>query len=328
MLTYEKLEAGVFLVKSTSIFQAVCNGILIKYKNNSGNILIDCNLNEADLKVLYSKLNNNITAYFASHTHLDHVSDIHRYEDLGVKIYCPIPEDRYLKDMTVFIRENGMVDFHVDDIFRKTIYEELNFKNLTSVNSFDPGSTFHFGDVNLETIHIPGHSPGQTAFFIKSNNDERKNILFVSDIGIERSGPWYGLKHSSLNDFRNSLQKLESIYMKNHLDNIILTSSHGTPYYSIQPDIFKKALQKIDINELKVLNLFNAVEPKGLTDITLRGTFYPLKFVAKLPPNMKRIHECWEGYIILHHIYELIKKDLIQVADPVRKTYVLKIEDK
>ncbi|MHA1884262.1 MAG: MBL fold metallo-hydrolase [Promethearchaeota archaeon] len=324
MLTYEKLEVGVFLVKSASFFSDTCNGIFIKNSDNSGNILIDCNFQKSELKELLDKLNYNIAAYFASHTHLDHVSNINFYEDHGIEIYCPIPEDRYLKDMDVFIRENGMTDFGVDEIFRKIIYEELNFKNLTDVTPIEPNSKFLHGNVTLKTLPIPGHSPGQIAFMVSMKNGERKKILFVSDIGIEKTGPWYGLNHCSLNEYRNSLNKIEALYLKNHADNIILVSSHGDPYIGKQPEIFKKTLRKIESNETKVLNLFKSGEPKSLNDITLKGTFYPIKFVANLHPNMKRIHDCWEGYIMLHHINELIEKDILKVADPVQKTFILK----
>ncbi|MHA1916333.1 MAG: MBL fold metallo-hydrolase [Promethearchaeota archaeon] len=324
MLRYEKLKGGVFLVKSATLFGDTCNGILIKNSDNSGNILIDCNFQKSELRELFDNLNHNIAAYFASHTHLDHVSNIHFYEEKGVEIYCPIPEDRYLKDMTVFIKENGMIDFGVDKIFRKVIHEELKFKNLTNVTPLEPNSTLQYGNTTLEAVHIPGHSPGQTAFKINAKKDERKQVLFVSDIGIERSGPWYGLKHCSLNDYRNSLKKIEELYLKNGENTPILASSHGAAYFSKQPDIFKKALQKIESNEEKVLQLFSAEEPRGLNDITLKGTFYPIKFIANLPTNMKRIHECWEGYIILHHINELIKKDILMVADPAQNTFSLK----
>ena len=324
MLTYEKLEAGIFHVKSNSLFGATCNGILIKTRDNSGNILIDCNFHETELKELQESLKHEITAYFASHTHLDHVSNIHFYEDAGVNIYCPIPEDRYLKDMNIFIRENGMVDFAVGKIFRRVVYEELNFKDLTSVNPVEPGSKFNYGNITMETIPIPGHSPGQTAYFIRSKNSKRKKVLFVSDIGIEKSGPWYGMKHCSLKDYRDSLKKIEDLYLKDDKDDTILTSSHGKPYYTKQPDIFKNALRKININEEKVLSLFSKNDPKSLNDVTLKGLYYPKKFIANLDMDMRRIHECWEGYIILHHINELINMDKLLVDDMQQKTFILK----
>jgi len=323
MLSYEKLEDRIFLVRSNSRFGPQCNGILIKNIENSGNILIDCNFNTNEIQELSDNLNNKIEAYFVSHTHLDHVSNIHFYEDHGVKIYCPIPEDRYLKDMNIFLRENGMFGFGVDEIFKNFIYKGLNFKDLTKVNAFKPNANFNYGKIILETIHIPGHSLGHTAYLIRDKTDVRRKIIFVSDLGIEKSGPWYGLKYCNLKAFRNSIKKVEDFYLNNN--NIILTSGHGRSYLTKQPVIFKNALRKIKTNERKVLSMFHAEKPKGLKDITLKGVYYTEKHVSRLPKDFKKIHFCWESYIILHHINELIEKSKLIEVNPEQKTFILKL---
>ena len=322
MLNYEKLEDGIFLARSNS---AQCNGILIKNIENSGNILIDINFNRNEIQELYKSLNDQIIAYYTSHTHLDHVSNIHYYETLGVKIYCPIPEDRYLKDMNIFMKENGMVDGGVDDIFSSMIFQGLNFKHLTRCTAFKPDTKFTFGDIVLETIHIPGHSPGQTAYLIRDKTGVRKDVLFVSDLGIERSGPWYGLEHCNLKAYRNSIEKIENIYLHGSIDDIILASGHGkSPYFIKQPEIFRNALKKIEINEGKVLSMFHADKPKKLNDIVLKGVYYSEKHIKNLFADAKKIHFFWEQYIILHHINELIEKNKLIEVDPEHKSFMLK----
>ncbi len=324
MLNYEKLEDGIFLVRSNSKFGEQCNGILIKNIENSGNILIDCNFNSNEIQELYKSLNNKLTAYYASHTHLDHVSNIHYYETLGVKIYCPIPEDRYLKDMNTFMEENGMVDCGVDDIFRNIILQTLNFKHLTRCTAFKPGTKFNYGKIILETIHIPGHSPGHTAYLIRDKTCVRRDILFVSDLGIERSGPWYGLKHCNLKAYRNSIKKIEDIYLYGSSDDKILASGHGKSYLIKQPEIFRNTLKKIEINEGKVLSMFHADKPKNLNDITLKGVYYTEKHIRNLFTDFKKIHFFWEWYIILHHINELIEKNKLIEVDSEQKSFMLK----
>lgn len=324
MLNYEKLEDGIFQVRSASKFGGSCNGILIKNIENSGNILIDCNFNNNEIQELYKSLNHELTAYYASHTHLDHVSNIHYYETLGVKIYCPIPEDRYLKDINIFMKENGMVDGGVDDIFRNMIIQGLNFKHLTRCNAFKPDTKFNYGKIVLETIHIPGHSPGQTAYLIRDKTGVRRDILFVSDLGIERYGPWYGLKHCNLKDYRNSIEKLEDIYLRDSSDDTILASGHGKAYLMKQPEIFRNTLKKIEINENKVLSMFHSDKPKKLDDITLKGVYYPEKHIKNLFTDFRKIHFFWERYIIFHHINELIEKNKLIEVDPEHKSYMLK----
>ena len=321
MLTYEKLEKGIFLLRSNSLLGPKSNGILVKNIENSGNILIDCNFNFDEIQSLNNSLNNNIYAHYSSHTHLDHVSSLHFYEDLGIKTYCPVPEDRYLKDMNIFMKENGMVDCGVDEIFRNIIYQELHFKDLKCVNEFKPGASFNYGRISLETFHIPGHSPGHTAYLIRDNTKSRRKVLFVSDIGIEKSGPWYGLKHCSLNDYRVSVKKIEDLYLN---DDIILASSHGKSFFTKQKQIFKNILSRIEINEDKVLNMFNSEKPKNLKEITLKGVYYSENHIKRLPTDFKKIHFVWEWFIILHHINELIEKGKLKKIDLEHQTYVLK----
>ncbi|MHA2280595.1 MAG: MBL fold metallo-hydrolase [Promethearchaeota archaeon] len=321
MLNYERLVDGIFLVRTNSSLGEQCNGILIKNIENSGNILIDCNFNYRELQELCDSLNNNIESYFVSHIHLDHVSNINFYEDNGYKVRCPNPEDRYLKDMNIFMKENGMVDCGVDNIFRNIVYQKLSFKNLKNISAFKPGSTFYYGNISIETLHIPGHSPGHTAYLIRDKTKKRRNVLFVSDIGVEKSGPWYGLKHCSLKDYRDSIKKLEDIYVN---EDIVLTSAHGVTYFTKQQQIFKNVLKRIEVNEAKVLAIFNSEKPKALKEIILKGVYYSVNHIKRLPSDMKKIHFFWEWYIILHHIIELIEKGVLKSIDSDHKIFVLK----
>ena len=153
----------------------------------------------------------------------------------------------------------------------------------------------------------------------------RRDILFVSDLGIERSGPWYGLKHCNLKDYRNSIEKIENMYLQDSSGEKILASGHGkTPYFIKQPEIFRNILKKIEINEGKVLSMFNADKPKKLNDIVLKGVYYSDKHIKNLFGDDKKIHFFWERYIILHHINELIDKDKLIEVDPEHKSFILK----
>ena len=295
---------------------------MIKTGEKSGDILIDGNFSRNEIKRINTDLRAEIKTFFVSHTHLDHVSNIHFYENPTTKIFCPLPEDRYLKNMNIFLKENGMVDFGVDNVFRDLIYKGFEFKNLTHVNEFQPGEKYIFNKNTIETIHIPGHSPGHTAYLIRYNSEVKRAVLFVSDIGIEHSSPWYGLKHCNLEDFRTSLRKIEKIYLDKKNDNLILTSAHGTVYLTEQPYIFKKALKKIDSNEEKVLQSFNYDHPLEQKDVVFKGVYYPEKHIKCLNPGIREVHYFWEWSMILHHVNELVKKGKLveKGADP--KSYL------
>ena len=307
MLIYEKVVDGIFLIYSDSRFWFKCNGILIKNKN-MGNILIDCNcFYEKEIKEL---TDDQIKAYFVSHVHLDHVYNLHFYEEFNpyVKIYCPIPENEYLKDFNNFVKDNGTLDFGIGDNFKKFAFEELKFKEIKTVIGFKPGKEFEFDNIHLKTIPIPGHSPAHTAFSIEDKNEQKRKILFVADLGLTKMGAWYGFKYSNLNDVRESVKRIEKIYLN---DDYIITSGHGPIIFEKQPQIFSDLLRKMDESENKLLNMFDPSNPKGLDDLIFKGLFFSENYIKPVKGDRESILFFFENNMIMSHITELVEKGKI-----------------
>ena len=307
MLIYEKLVDEIFLVYSNTSFWFKCQGILIKNKN-LGSILIDCNcFYKWEVKKL---LKNHIEAYFVSHVHLDHIYNLHFYEEYNpkIKFYCPIPEDEYLRDFNNFVRDNGTLDFGIGDDFKKFAFKELNFKELNSVIGFNPGTEYDFKNIHLKTIHIPGHSPGQTAFSIEDTSENKRKILFVADIGLTKMGAWYGFKNSDLRTFRESIKKIENIYLN---DDYIIASGHGPAIFEKQPEIFNELLIKMNESEKKILNMFNTNNPKGLDDLIFKGLFFSESYIKPIKEDRRSILYFFENNMIMSHINELVEKGKI-----------------
>ena len=310
MLIYEKIVDGIFLVYSDAQFWFKCNGIVIKNKN-MGDILIDCNcFYKKEIKELTK---NQIEAYFVSHVHLDHAYNLHFYEEYApnIKIYCPIPEHEFLKDFNKFIKANGTLDFGIGDEFKYFAFKELNFKELHSVIGFTPGTEFVFNNILLKTIHIPGHSPGQTAFSIEDTNHHNRKILFVSDIGLTKMGAWYGFKYSNLKDVRESIKKIENIYLN---DDYIITSGHGPILKEKQPNIFNDLLIKMDNVNENILNMLDSEKPRSIDDLIFKGLFFSENYIKSREGD--NILYFFETNMISSHIKELVEKgEVIEVAN-------------
>ena len=307
MLIYEKLVDDIFLVYSNTPFWFKCQGILIKNKN-LGSILIDCNcFYEKEIKKL---LENPIDAYFVSHVHLDHVYNLHFYEEYNpkIKVYCPIPEDKYLRDFNNFVRDNGTLDYGIGDDFKRFAFKELNFKELNSVIGFNPGMEYEFDSIHLKTIHTPGHSPGHTAFSIEDKSEKKRKILFVADIGLTKMGPWYGFKYSDLKTVRESIKKIENIYLN---DDYIIASGHGPAIFEKQPEIFNELLIKMNQYEKKILNMFDPNTPKGLDDLIFKGLFFSENYIKPIKGDTRSIIYFFENNMIMSHISELVEKEKI-----------------
>ena len=91
--------------------------------------------------------------------------------------------------------------------------EELSFINITD------GMTFDLGGRTLETISLPGHTPGSVIFF-----DRKNQILFSGDT-IGSGAFWMQLPYSSpLTQFLEELKRLEE--MVKDYDNLIILPGH------------------------------------------------------------------------------------------------------
>ncbi len=183
MLIYEKLQEGVYLVKSdTLIPMQYCNGILIENVHGSGNILIDCNFSDEENESLVKRLHNKIDAYFISHVHLDHIGNIKFYENLNIPIYCPKPEDKYILN-THLLHDAIGINEHIESNFMVELVEDqFGAAQLKHVNAFKPGETYTFGRINLETLAIPGHSPGHTGFLISNTANRETKKYYLSQM--------------------------------------------------------------------------------------------------------------------------------------------------
>jgi glyoxylase-like metal-dependent hydrolase (beta-lactamase superfamily II) len=310
MLIYEKIVEDISLIRSDSSFWFKCQGIVIKNKN-SGNILIDCNCfykNEIE-----NLLKDRIEAYFVSHVHLDHVYNLHYYEEFNpnIKIYCPIPENEYLKDFNNFVRDNGTLAFGIGDSFKKFAFKELGFKEIKSIIGFSPETEFKFDTIKIKAIPIPGHSLAQSAYSIEDTSEtSKRKILFVSDIGLrgKRAWAWHGFKYSNLGIFRESIKRIEKVYLN---DDYIIASSHGPIIFEKQPDIFNDLLIGMEKTENAILNMLDPKKPKGIKDLMFKGLIFPVTVIKPIEKGGDSMIIFFENNMILHHINDLLERGKI-----------------
>jgi len=316
MLKQKKIVDGIFLVYSDTKFWFKCGGIIIK-NDISGDILIDCNcFLEEEVKTL---LKNKIDSYFVSHMHLDHTYNLHFYEEhnSNIKIYCPIPENEYLTNFNTFLKDTGLNDSGLGELYRKISFESLHFKELNSVISFTPGAEFEYNNIKIKTIHIPSHSPGHTAFIIEDIKEDKRKILFASDIGITNRGAWYGYTYSHLKDMKESVKKLEKIYFN---DDFIVASGHGPIIFEKKPEIFNDIIRRMDDIDKKLLNILDSNNPKSLDEIiyNTRDSSEDDTNQSKDDPllSQKRLMSFFESNMITRHINDLVeRKKIIQIND-------------
>ncbi|MCP4129816.1 MAG: MBL fold metallo-hydrolase [bacterium] len=310
MLTFTNLTNKVYLAVSDAPVVWKCNGLVII--GNTSTVLIDCNFSAPEIDQIYDLVkehgNSNINTYFVTHMHVDHANNLHNWESRDVQLLCPRPEDSFVKDSSKLLQGSGSFDFNAQDAMKDFIHNYQGFKEVRTIEGFDPGDGFVFNDISIQTLHLPGHSPGHSGFVINTGAGERK-ILFVSDLGLDRFGVWYGFKYCTLKDIRESVNKVKDLY---NSDDFILAGSHCDPFFEKQDDsIFPDILDKIDKTRALVLKELESRGTVKLSDITLTGLYYKAGSIKKMNPFIRNLYFFWEYFTLKNHFIEMEEEGLV-----------------
>lgn len=165
-------------------------------------ILIDCGLDEADIRVmersrtLWNLDDRSITAVFITHSHFDHAGNAARFEDNGSRIYAGGDSQSLLSG------DEHTIDFAYGKPFPVC-------RNVYTLYDKDKISL----DENCEIIchHTPGHTSGSMCYEL---NRQELKILFTGDFiqaGEHENEARPGIKVDigyDYGDYLNSMRKM------------------------------------------------------------------------------------------------------------------------
>ena len=304
MLNWDQLTKDIYLVKEESSRVNRLNSLVIQDGSSTNPVLIDANYPFDYIEQLYSKIKRAKMLLF-SHGHLDHTGHaFYHQKHYNTALFCPIQEKDYLTDLNSLMDRVGFTKLDLEATYKMMVTEYMKFQECTEVNSFVPGEdNFEFGPFKIETIHIPGHSPGQTAFRISSERDGFRNILYVADIG---SHPYYGDQNSDISKYRDSIDKLEDIYLKG---DYILVPAHGHHYIERDPEFFDRIRHKIDKNKQVVLEALHEDNPMSIRKLVEKRIITPEDRIVEA---IKDLYYLWDGGMIYQHLQELIKENRVR----------------
>ncbi|MBN1803054.1 MAG: MBL fold metallo-hydrolase [Candidatus Lokiarchaeota archaeon] len=305
-LRIQEITDDIFLVhqiKASALFTN-CDGLIVlpKKNRNDKTILIDLNLEVEHIKQI-SEVISPISDYICSHTHLDHSSHVHAWEDLGAKIHAPFPEYDHLLGHEILLRKFGFLDY-LDMSIGESFIKYNGYKRCRHVEPFTPGTYLKFDDFIIETIHLPGHSFGHVGFFLPE-----EKIFHISCLGFDQHepnidgfGPWYGFRTNSLEQYEKDIDLAEKIFLEKAC---FLTSSHS--YIVKHPDTtpFDYMRRRIKYNQKVVDDAIRSLKtlPKTideLVDILLElDLFFPKH---KMRGFLLEIYKVWESWFIRKHL--------------------------
>lgn len=151
------------------------------------------------------------------------------------------------------------------------------------------GDVLKFGDIRLQVIHTPGHTPGHIALY-----ELQAGILFSGDIDLSPFGPWYGNIRSDLETFAGSIKRLIELNPK-----ILVTSHAGI----VRDNIMERLTDYADILDHRDgLILENLRVPKSMSELV------DLKLIFRRYPEPQRLYRFFEEVMLEKHLQRLMRQ--------------------
>ena len=203
-----KLDKHIQVIDFQGFEYPHCNCLLIK---DDINCLLDTSPGKADLDYL---LTQPMDLIINSHGHIDH----YLYNDLFPQ--CKVmmhPGDKPItQSADKYLEVFGLQTLNRNPQIQQFYLEGVQYHTTRIDENISDGQLINLGSTRLETLHLPGHSPGHCGFLFPD-----KGFVFTADIDFSNFGPWYANLNSSIPDFLQSIERV----LKMKPDFII--SGHG-----------------------------------------------------------------------------------------------------
>lgn len=144
-----------------------------------------------------------IDAVLNSHSHEDHMVGNGFYGDARVHIHHEdLPGAQSLDGLMAVYGLEGQTKAD----FSAQVLDEFHFTPRPDAHGFGDGYRFQLGGVDVEAVHLPGHTRGHSGFRIDGG------VFFLSDIDLTGFGPYYGDVWSDLDQFEQSLIDVRDVH--------------------------------------------------------------------------------------------------------------------
>lgn len=234
-----------------------------------------------------------VTAVFISHFHEDHQK--YNYLFPQARFYVPAPEVAAFTSMEGVFSLMGLKDARYRQYWQETLLKEFRYRPLDHLFPYTPGQRFQLGEITLEIIAAPGHTPGHSCFHFP-----QQQLLYLADVDLTPFGPWYGDATSDLEAFEATLERLRHFQARTYL------TAHEQGVFTVAQ--FQAGLayfrQVMAHREARLLELLRT--PQTLRQLLARRLIYDK---VKEPAF---VYEHMETQMLQKHLERLLKQGAIQ----------------
>lgn len=125
-----------------------------------------------------------------THAHWDHIADVKLLKDV---FSCPV----YVHKLDSFLLENPP---------KHALFSMITIPKIKADVSLQDNEKIKMGEIELVTIHTPGHTPGSVCYYV-----ENEKALFSGDTLFKGSFGRVDFPYSNPQDMIDSLKKLSKL---------------------------------------------------------------------------------------------------------------------
>jgi glyoxylase-like metal-dependent hydrolase (beta-lactamase superfamily II) len=272
-----KIDKHVQVVDFQGFEYPHCNCLLIK---DDINCLIDSSPGQADMDYL---LEQPIDLIINSHGHIDHYLYNDRFPQSKVLMHQA--DQAMAQSADVYLENFGLKTLTQNPVLQRLYLEGVQYRSTRIDQNIEEGQIINLGSTRLQTLHLPGHSPGHCGFLFLD-----KGFIFSADIDFSNFGPWYANLNCSIPDFLESIDRI----LKMKPDYII--SGHGEAM--IKEGLSRRLVAYRDIifaRQERIVELLYRGH-HSLADLARQRPIY-IKF-----PRPKEVFFIYEQVMILVHL--------------------------
>lgn len=240
---FERHEIGPGVYQITEARAALpCNSFVVDGGDEA--LLIDTGLGIGDLRSMVTEVVEPTPTLFLTHTHWDHIGAAHQFDDVVVHdrertadgaVTIEGLSDEFVDRPDQFVDNWHGLEREFPDDFDPDAYE---IPPVADVGTVAPGETLPVGDRELESIGIPGHSPGQLGLL-----DREAGILFGADV-IGIAGNLYAhFRDCDVGAYIQTFADLVDRYEAGEFD--VLATGHNDPYTGDEIEIMEEMRVKL-----------------------------------------------------------------------------------
>ena len=271
-----------------------CHSLFIE----GAGILIDPASDRQRLETLRD--NHAIRAVWLSHWHEDHFMHLDLFDDVPLAMHAA--DAPFLENLESFLDGYGITDTETRKAWKPLLEDIFHFRPRQPDMLLEENQTLSLGNVTVDILHTPGHTPGHLCFFFRE-----PEVLFLGDYDLTPFGPYYGDRHASIADTKASVRRMQRLPAR-----VWLTCHEKGVFEAAPPAVWNNYLDVI--RQRQEALLAHLAEPRSMHDIVEAWIAY------KRPREPLAFYRQAEQFLMTKHLEELIHAGrVVLVAEQYRR---------